>query len=305
MLSAGAEKEARYLERHGHPLFPMDRMRRETFNLEKQRPSVHLDSLQKYSQIFKHLVPQGNTGFLRPIIRHPDLRPSNIFVSDDYKITSLIDWQNSTILPLYLHSGIPSDLDNSMDSVSRSLERPRLSPKIHELSEDERLQQLESFAKRQLHYFYMTETAEHNCLHFDALNYPFSIGRRKLFQLSGAPWQGDNIPLKSSLIFVKHRWRQICALFDTPCPITFTEEEERECLRLDELEQVVEDQLEASKAMLCLGPEGWVSHDNYEAAKAAISRMRAMCWEQAETEFERTAIQDHWVHDDMDEDEYL
>ena len=305
MLSAGAEKEVRYLERYGRPLFPMDRMRRETFKLEKQLPSVHLDSLRKYLQISKYLVPQGNAGFLRPIIRHPDLRPSNIFVSDDYKITSLIDWQNSTILPLYLHSGIPNDLDNSMDLVSRSLEIPRLPEKTSELSEDERLQQLENFAKRQLHYFYMTETAEHNALHFDTLNYPFSIGRRKIFQLSGAPWQGDNIPLRSSLIFVKQHWRHICALSETPCPITFTAEEERECLRLDELEQDAEEQLEASKAMLGLGPEGWVSHDNYEAAKAAISHMRVMCWEQAESELEKTAIQDHWVYDDMDEDEYL
>ena len=36
MLSAGVKKEALYLERFGRPLFPMDRMRRETFNLEKQ-----------------------------------------------------------------------------------------------------------------------------------------------------------------------------------------------------------------------------------------------------------------------------
>lgn len=46
MLSAGAKKEALYLERFGRPLFPMDRMRREILNLEKQLPSAHLDSLQ-------------------------------------------------------------------------------------------------------------------------------------------------------------------------------------------------------------------------------------------------------------------
>jgi hypothetical protein len=33
--------------------------------------------------------------------------------------------------------------------------------------------------------------------------------------------------------------------------------------------------------------------------------MKAMCLEQAESEFERTAVRDHWVFDDLDEDVYL
>lgn len=151
----------------------------------------------------------------------------------------------------------------------------------------------------------MTQTAEKNPLHFEALNYAFSIGRRKILQLSSAPWQGDNVPLRSSLIFVKQHWSQIAAGPNEPCPITFTEEEERECLRLDELERDAEEQLESSKAMLGLGPDGWVSHKNYDAAKEAIARMRKICLEQADPDLEKNAIQNHWVHDDMDEDEYL
>lgn len=54
--------------------------------------------------------------------------------------------------------------------------------------------------------------------------------------------------------------------------------------------------------MLGLGPEGWVSHENYEAAQAAIATMKAMC---LESEFERTAVRVHWAFDDLDEDVYL
>jgi hypothetical protein len=74
---------------------------------------------------------------------------------------------------------------------------------------------------------------------------------------------------------------------------------------LDELERRAEEQLEASQEMLGLGPEGWVSHENYEAAQAAIATMKAMCLEQAESEAERTAVRDHWIFDDVDEDGYL
>ncbi|KAK4570045.1 hypothetical protein LTR86_003015 [Recurvomyces mirabilis] len=305
VLNSGAIKEIRYLDSYGRPLLPFDRMRRETFHLEKQSPSAHRDSLQQYLQISKHLIPQSKNGLARPVLRHPDLRPSNIFVSEKYEITSLIDWQNCTLLPLFLHSGIPEDLDNSTDPASRSLEIPQLPEEIPDLTEEERSEQLEVFRRRQSHYFYMRETAKTNPMHFEALSRPFSIGTRKIYQLSGAPWQGDIIPLKSSLIFTKQQWHQIAASPDLPCPITFTEEEERECLRLDELEREAVVQLEASKEILGLGPEGWVSCDNYEAARETIARMKAMCLEQASTEMERTAVRDHWVYDDMDEDEYL
>lgn len=283
----------------------MDRMRRETFNLEKQLPSVHLDSLEKYSQIAKHLIPQGNPELLRPILRHPDLRSSNIFVSDIFEITSLIDWQNSTIQPLFLHSSIPGDLDNSRDPVSRSLDPPSLPLLTDDMEVGERSQELDVFARRQLHHLYMTETAKKNPLHFGALSHPFSFGRRKIFRLSSAPWEGDNIPLRSSLIFVKRNWQAISGKSDFACPINFTPGEEQECLRLDELEQEADEQLESSKAMLGLGPEGWVSNERYASVQAAIARIKALCLEEAESEVERRVIREHWVFDDMDEDEYL
>lgn len=294
-----------YLAQYGRPLFPFDRMQRETFNLEKQLPSVHLDSLQKYLKISSHLIPRGSKELIRPVIRHPDLRPSNIFVSDEYEITSLIDWQNATALPLFLHSGIPDDLDNSLDPVSSSLETPRLPEDLSSLSEESRLEQLATFARRHLHYLYMTETSRTNPTHFEALTIPFSVGRRKVYDLASAPWQGDNVPLRSSLIFIKQQWPQIAASPDVPCPITFSAEEEQECLRLDDLEREAAEQLKDSMEMLGLGPEGWIASDNYEAAKEAIARMKKMCLEQAETDSDRIAIRDHWVFDDMDEDEYL
>lgn len=278
-------------------------MQRETFNLEKQLPSVHLDSLRKYLQISSKLIPDGEE-LTRPVIRHPDLRPSNIFVSDDYEITSLIDWQNALVLPLFLQSGIP-DLDNSVDLASNFLETPKLPDDLSALDEDSRLEQLELFHKRLLCHFYMTETSKNNPIHYEALTFPFSTGRRKVYNLSCAPWQGDNIPLRSSLVFIKQQWPQISARSDVPCPITFTEEEERECFRLDELERKAAEQLEGSMEMLGLGPEGWVSNNNYEAAKEAIARMKKICQEEAETESEKIAIRDHWVYDDLDEEEYL
>lgn len=305
VLNAGAEKEMQYLTRYGRPLYPFNRMQRETFNLEKQAPSVHLDSLKKYLKISSDLIPDRCEELTQPVIRHPDLRPSNIFVSDEYEITSLIDWQAAVVLPVFLHSGIPDDLDNSLDPLSSSMETPRLPDNLSTLDEASRCEQLEAFARRRLHHLYLMETARDNALHYEALTYPFAVGRRKVWSLASEPWQGDNVPLRSSLMFIRQHWHEIAPENHKECPIEFDAAEEQEYLRLDELEREAVEQLRGSMEMLGLGPEGWVSCENYEGAKATIARMKEMCLEQAETEQERTTIEDHWVYDDMNEEEYL
>ncbi|EDN06435.1 predicted protein [Histoplasma mississippiense (nom. inval.)] len=62
------------------------------------RPQSHLEliaNLEKYLQIAPHLIPRDCPALHRPVIRHPDLQPNNIFVSNELEIKGLIDWQHS------------------------------------------------------------------------------------------------------------------------------------------------------------------------------------------------------------------
>ena len=104
---------------------------------------------------------------------------------------------------------------------------------------------------------------------------------------------------------MKQKWCEISLSPDIDCPITFTDGEVLECLRLDESEREAAEEMRSSKEILGIGPEGWVHCDHYPAAKEATLQMKAVCLNQAESEIDRIAIRDHWVYDDMDEDEYL
>jgi hypothetical protein len=165
----------------------------EIFNFEKHLPSIHPDSPWKYLQTSNRLIPDGEE-LIRPVIRNPDLRPSNILVSDDYEITSMIDWQHAVVLSLFLQCGVPG-LDESIDLASDSLESPRLPDDLSVMDEDSRLEQLELSHKRQLRPISTGETSKSNPKHCDALTLPFPVGRRKIYDLSCAPWQGENTPL--------------------------------------------------------------------------------------------------------------
>ncbi|KAL5115273.1 hypothetical protein ACEQ8H_006865 [Pleosporales sp. CAS-2024a] len=111
VLQTPAEKELAWIRAYGRPRFPFERAHRETFDYRKQNPEEHAKSLENYIQVAPYLVPTSSKLNL-PVLRHPDLQPNNIFVSEDLSITGLIDWQHSLVLPTFLAAGMPNSFQN-------------------------------------------------------------------------------------------------------------------------------------------------------------------------------------------------
>lgn len=307
MLTAGAKKEIAYLREFGRPIYPFQRLRREIYNYQKRSHLDYLDSLHKYLQVAPYLVPGDY--LTRPILRHPDLRPNNVFISESLDITGIIDWQHCTVLPLFLQCGIPNSFQNYGDSTSESLSFPKLPDNIDGLNEREQFEQAELLRRRQLHYFYVKTTAERNMTHYDALTYDFSTLRRKLFNHASDPWEGDNVTLKADLIHLTKNWSKIARSITNdnatpPCPIDFPEDVMNECLRLHSAQVEADDQFEACKDAIGVGSEGWVPWDQFEEARRSESKLKADALDAAGSDEERAKLREHWVFDDFDEDEY-
>jgi len=310
-LTAGAKKEIAYLTKFGRPLHPFQHLRREIYNYQEQSPLDHIASLEKYLQIAPYLIPHDNEALARPTLRHPDLQPNNIIASDKLEITSLIDWQHCAILPLFLQCGIPNSLQDYGDAVSESLEVPELPPNFDDLSEREQFEQAVLLRRRQLHYYYIAKTPELNPIHYDALAHDFSVVRRKLFDHASEPWEGDNVTLKADLIYLTENWSRITAPQSSakgdskiPCPISFTEDEVTECKRLHAAHAEADEQLQACRDVAGIGPEGWVPLEQYEETRQRERKLKAAALEAAESDEERARLEEHWIFDDIDEEEY-
>ncbi|RMD44046.1 hypothetical protein DV735_g1155, partial [Chaetothyriales sp. CBS 134920] len=246
-------------------------------------PANHLDSLNRYLRIAPYLVPDDTLS--RPVMRHPDLQPNNVFVSDDgrLEITGLIDWQNYN---------------------------------FDQLEEREQYGQVELLRKRQLHYYYIKATAELNLTHYNALAHDFSILRRKLYHHASDPWEGDNVTLKADLIQLTQNWAKIASSpscgssgsMDAdnapPCPITFSEPEVKQCLQLYSAQVEADEQFTECRDAIGVGPEGWVPPDQYEDAKQREDKLKADALGSAESEDERAKLIEHWIFDDFNEEEY-
>lgn len=300
---ASVHKELAYLKQYGRPLHPLQRIRREWVDYQKQSHLRHMECLERYLQVAPDLIPPHLEGKSRPTIRHPDLQPNNIFVSNNLEITGLIDWQHCAVLPLFLQAGIPGSLQNHGDDVSESLVEPRLPEDFDEQQESEQLRQVLLLRKRQLHYTYVVETLRMNPAHGKLLNDHFAVLRRKLFRHASEPWEGDSTALQADLVQLSREWSDNMAS-KAVCPLTFSNQEASESLQLARSMEEADSQFQSCLEVVGAGPEGWVPTDQYDDARQREQQLRADTFEEAESELERKQIEDHWIFDDFDETEY-
>ncbi|KAJ5379285.1 hypothetical protein N7509_012404 [Penicillium cosmopolitanum] len=347
-LTTGATKEIAYLSEFGKPLLPFQRLRREVHAYEPQSHKDHIQNLKKYLAIAPDLIPNGETDqyLHRPVIRHPDLQPNNVIVTESLQVKGLIDWQHSTILPLFLQSGIPlsvksqdivepglsskesepissslshsdndsgseSDIDNDSDDLLQLVGDSTSKPRHHWTSKE-----LEIFRRRRLHREYLRQTAKLNPEHYAALSEKYNKLRRRLWHHAGDPWEGDTITLKSDLIVLSRRWADITGNTDvdsdadsdtgtgTTCPISFSDAEIGECLRLNAAQVEADEQLQECQDIVGVAGEGWTPIASYEKAKARAAKLKMEAFQAAESDEERRRLEENWIFDDFDEVDY-
>ncbi|KAI6042363.1 protein kinase subdomain-containing protein PKL CAK Fmp29 [Pisolithus marmoratus] len=306
-LVGGAHKELAYLEQFGRPLLPFQRTRREGYQYQTQQPSDHIENLDNYLLIASSLIPRSPAlGHFS--IRHPDPQPSNIFVSrssdSNLHIVGLIDWQHTSILPLFLLAGIPQRIQNYDDPISQSMTRPSLPEDLNDLDETQQSREKELYRRRLVHYHYVKNTEEYNKLHYVALTDPMGMLRRRLFCHASDPWEGETLALKVALIEATENWETLTG-GGPPCSVVFDAEDARKTMKLDAEQRGADETLEACRNMIGFGPEGWVPTEYYEEAMTRSKQLKKDTLTEARSEEERAQIATHWPFDDMDEKEYM
>lgn len=291
------------MNQYAQPRFPADVILREKFDYKKIPPDDHINTLENYLQLSDWLVPE-EANINRFVLRHPDLQPGNLFVSDSMDLLGIIDWQHSSILPIFLHCGIPHHFQNYGDRDSMELNMPKLPDNFSELSSEDQEAANELFRRRELHFLYIFHTKASNKDHMDALGAPYSLLRKRLYHYAAIPWDGNSVYLKVDLIRVSQLWGKITAPQDgiaVECPINFCATEIKECFRLESELLETEEVLKKMRENLAMDDEGGVATEYYDAIKAHVQKVKAECVTVAETDLEKKAILCHYPFDDHDE----
>jgi len=172
------------------------------------------------------------------------------------------------------------------------------------LTEPERLEAIERFRRRHLHFYYFSAAHKFNNNHYKALRLKSTALKQRLCFSSSVPWQGNNGPLKAFLIEATIKWDMINSESTkavAPCPIPFSEAETAECLRISGAQDHVDKKLEILRDRIGISMDAWVPLDMYDHAVAENQRLKDELLAGA-TEEERSLVLQHWPFDDHAED---
>ncbi|KAJ8489113.1 hypothetical protein ONZ51_g3133 [Trametes cubensis] len=300
-LAAVAYKEAAYLERFGRPLLPFQRERREAYEYKEQSPLDHIKNLELYRRMAPLLVPKKAS--LRAFcMRHPDIQPSNIMVSTSsdssgsgpsrFKIVSLLDWQHTAILPLFLLAGIPGRLQNYDDPGSYILAPPSLPEDMDKLDESDRTAVYGRYHARLVHYHYAKSTMELNEPHHDASWDPASTSSAVSSTVLVLPGRATE------------RWAVLAGV-GVPCPVEFETEDVSKTKAFSERLQLSDENYAGCQAIIGFETETWVPNEHYERAKALAELLKLNLLQRISAADVRDKAQAHWFLDDMNEDDYM
>ncbi|TVY91146.1 Altered inheritance of mitochondria protein, mitochondrial [Lachnellula willkommii] len=303
VLKAVGDRELRWLQKFGKLRYPHEALYRDFYGNQKVDPQVQIGHLSSYLKLAPYLVPK-TTELNAPTIRHPDLSPSNIFVSESGDITGVIDWQHATILPIFLQAKIPKDFQNYGDEDSENFKPPRLSPNFDTLSDSAKEEEMEIYRRRQVHFFYVGFTDRLNKPHFHAMGKHNLVLRNRLYDTACRPWEGDNTSLQAELIYTLQQWPEIVPRGNKP-PVQYSAEETKECLERYGKQNEADEQVQKMRDFIGVNIDGWLPNDGFEEAKEKAEYMKNAMLGEAETEEERKVLLEHWPfqdHEEIDED---
>ncbi|KAI4628396.1 hypothetical protein J4E83_002946 [Alternaria metachromatica] len=307
VLRSHAEKELAWIRKYGRPRHPFYREYAESFGYKKQDPQDHIHSLGDYIRLIPHLIPKDATVH-SPTLRHPDLSPNNILISDDLQITGFIDWQHSEVLPAFLAADIPAAFANYADEESRSFTEPKLPENLSSMAENERAGAEELYRRRHIHFWYLGLTQMLNEPHWQACTHDGTFMTRQIFHDAGAPWQGDNAHLQIGIADVVEEWPVFASAAADgavpPCPIVISEQEMQR--RADMRKSLHEGNMFREELCEKMGVShsGYTSHEDFDFAKEKASKAKECIVDNLKDdpeELERALLT--WPFDDYDENE--
>ena len=288
-----------WLRRFGEKRYPREPLYREFYGHQKVDPQVQMKILLDYLKVAPHLVPKEEHLNL-PTIRHPDLSPSNIFISASGNITGIIDWQHAAIVPVFLQAKIPKHFQNYGDDNSEDFRRPKLAENFATMTDSNKEIEMELYRRRQVHYFYVGYTSRLNKAHFHAMGKYDLVLRNQLYDTAGRPWEGDNTSLQAELIKIMAHWSEIASPEDNP-PVQYSPVEVEECLDRDAKQKNADGQMQQVRDSIGINVEGWVQNEEFKSAIEKAKLMKSEMAQAADTEGERRELDEHWPFQDHEE----
>ncbi|GAB1200325.1 hypothetical protein APSETT444_009695 [Aspergillus pseudonomiae] len=192
----------------------------------------------------------------QPILWHSDLHMGNIFVSEDDpgKVTGFIDWQNTSISPLFLQVRWPVFLTPPED-YQEGLVMPGLPSGFEDMDDDEKELALYSKAKATWTKAYEVASYLNNRKSWQGMQVPSPL--KEIFRRCGETWDEGLVPLRETLIEIFLSQKDL-GFPSGILPVHFTDEQIARHKQEFYIYQEWHEMRKFVKEMLDTDDEGWI-----------------------------------------------
>ncbi|KAL1982712.1 hypothetical protein VTN96DRAFT_963 [Rasamsonia emersonii] len=261
-LESLARREMKWINDHADPTKDMGNPWLNTSKAQRS-PNAHIDLLQRFLSAIPYIIPK-DTELTSPRLWHPDFHAGNIFVDNEGKITSLIDWQGAWAEPMFLGSNPPKLLDYGVDILMN------LPENFSQLDEDTKDQLRYRFSQSVLIHAYETRTAVENPLMHRMMHNYQGKTLKEIVAFASDTWDSGLFPLRECLIRIEREWDDFDA--DEPCPYHFTEEEIQE--HQEESKSFNDNAYFWDSIREIVTNEGYTSNEDFPRAVEIFQRLR-------------------------------
>lgn len=257
----------------------------------------HIALLQKWAAIAPAVLPESI--YCMPTLSHPDLHADNIFVTDTdpMSITSIIDWQGASVLPLF-ESEMPKFLNHQVFgsqfkhiSISDNLEKPVLPDNFNTLGDEDQYQATAEFLEAFPKHAYLKHVAQLHPRLSEVVQLPRMEVLRRAIYHSAHSWSQGLPALEQTLMAIKYGYGGTFPIHkDYPAAALFSGDDlEQYCADMDKLIEEQENEGVVMHALqedgICVSQDGGVVEQEFEAAlnKAEEIRSRWIAHAEGET----------------------
>ncbi len=242
----------------------------------------HIELLERLYILAPHIVPPPE--LCSPVLWHIDLHGANIFIdsSEQPKITSIIDWQSASILPLYMQATFAAFAQYTGDDViyEDGLVYPVLRVSLEDAprSEHARLSLELKLALFQKIYEIRLQTL--SPWNYAVHVYPCIEQVRTPVQRASRTWCEGIHRLRQSIFEIICRWDEIAP--GMPLPLEVGQDEWERHQASFALQEKYEARIQMLRKELKLASDGWTPDENYEIAQEQSRKFMEEWNEEAE-----------------------
>ncbi|RJE24536.1 hypothetical protein PHISCL_03123 [Aspergillus sclerotialis] len=229
---------------------------------EQNNPEAHISCLHKFLSAVPEIIPKDSEP-LSPRFWYLDFHTGNLYVDDKGKISSIIDWQASSILPLFIGPKPPSLLDYNIEMMMKL-------PDHYEVLDEASKEKLRyQVSQSILIHSYETRTVAQNPLMYKMMRHLHGKTLKHLEAFAGGTWDNCLFPFRECLIRVEREWSDFS---DKPCPYHFSDDEVREHREEAAVFNETQDFWKSLSALVT--DEGYTSVEDFESVVDIFKQLR-------------------------------